>query len=225
MTSLKQQNEQPLKILLLIAVVPLYLSIMSMYGKDIIDHISNSPLESALRLTVLGLTPLICLKMCLFILTDIITNKWKERLVHFRWKNPLPGCRANKLIANDHRIDPNSLPPIVGQLLDEKLSPLERNARWYGNIYLPVREQLPISNTHQKYLLYRDAASGSFLLLIFLAIADIVSRNALSLPLLYKTAYLITCAYILFLMVGANNTGNRMVTGSIANFIGSTSQG
>src|ERR1700730_9284409 len=50
------------------------------------------------------------------VLSGVLGDTWKARLVFWRWNNPLPGCRAfSELLASDPRIDVASLRSRLGE--------------------------------------------------------------------------------------------------------------
>ena len=225
MTDLKEKNEPKLKIQLLVAIVPVYLSVYFLHSDAIWGLIENKSIASVLQLTAIGLTPLACLKVVLMLLSGQMSRGAKERLVHLRWKDPLPGGRANKLIKKDARIDLSALPSAAAELMDDSLSPRDRNAKWYINIYVPVRDIAAVSNTHRQYLLHRDAASGVFALLILIGFTDLILSTAYGFPIMTWPAYVGHTFYLISLIAVAYQEGNRMVTGATANFIASNNLG
>lgn len=218
MHDLKEKNEKALTASLLVSVVPIYLSLAVLHGAWIL-HVAGSKTWVAYgQLAAIGIGPLLCLKVLLSLLANVIDARWKERLVHLRWNNPLPGSRCDQLMAWDARIDPANLPPEVEALKDESLSPQQRNAHWYRNVYRPVSNAPAILNSHRQYLLHRDASTGVFLVLVISGLIDLGSRLIVGVPLIMGLAYLVLLIYLALLMVAANVAANRMVTGAIANF-------
>lgn len=218
MGDLKEKNEKALTVRLLVAVVPIYLSLAALHWEQLVKIAGSRTWVAYGQLAAIGIGPLVCLKVLLSLLASVIATRWKERLVHLRWNNPLPGSRCDQLMARDARIDPANLPPEVKALRDEPLTPHERNARWYRDVYRPVSKDLAILNSHRQYLLYRDASAGVFLLLVISGLADLGSRLIFGVPLMTGLAYFVLLIYLALLMVAANVAGNRMVTGAIANF-------
>ena len=52
----------------------------------------------------------------------------------------------------------------------------EQNAYWYKEIYRPVRNSPEVLQSHRSFLLFRDAASGLFILLARLVVVASLSR-------------------------------------------------
>lgn len=225
MTDLKTQNEKNLMVLLLVALIPFYLAIVALYQEELWNLAKNQTWQAFASLAAIGAGPVVCLRIILRLIVDNVSPHWKERLAHLRWHHPLPGGRADKLIQSDSRIDIGSLPPEIHLLLDESMTPKERNSHWYTRVYRPVRESSAVSNTHRRYLLYREAATGAFIVFWVTVLTDLVSRIAYGFPLMVWPAYLVSASYVLLLIGAANQAGNRMVTGAIANHINMPLQG
>ena len=219
MGDLKKENGKPLMGLLLVTVAPIYLSVAFLHWEWLAATASGWTLEAWGQLAAVGVTPLLCVTALLSLMSGFVRTSWKERLVHFRWRDPLPGCRSDLLLACDHRIDMATLPPEVSALQEEGLGPRERNSRWYSNVYLPVREVPAVRNTHRKYLLHRDAAAGVFTTTVAVLFADVIAMLVWDVRIMTGIGDLSLVLYLLLLAVTANEAGKRMVTGSIANFL------
>ncbi|MEP5230450.1 MAG: hypothetical protein ABJQ78_03370 [Alloalcanivorax sp.] len=218
MSDLKEKNEKALMRRLLVAVVPIYISLAVSHGGHALQIVTSQPLAAFGQLAAIGIGPLLCLKVLLSLLSSVIDAHWKERLAHLRWNNPLPGSRCDQIMTKDARIDLSSLPPEVQALREESMTPKERNARWYRDIYRPARNDPAILNSHRQYLLNRDASAGVFLLILITGLTDLASRITIGAPLVLGAAYLALLIYLSLLMVAANVAGKRMVAGAIANF-------
>lgn len=218
MVDLKKENEKALMTYLLVAVVPIYVSLAIAQGERLLQVAESQPWIAFSQLAVIGIGPLLCLKAVLLLLASVIAPQWKERLVHLRWSNPLPGSRCDQIMARDARVDLANLPPEVEALRDRSLSPKERNARWYRDIYRPVSNAPAILNSHRQYLLHRDTSAGVALVIVLSSLTDLGSRLILGEPLIFGPAYLVLIAYLGLAMIAANVAGNRMVAGAIANF-------
>lgn len=218
MSSLKEQNKTQLTILLIISLLPVYISLMVLHGAGVNKFFGDNIVSMLSAFAGLGLTPLLVMFVVLNILVDLVDNKWKERLAHFRWNNPLPGTRVDKLIRREPRIDIGLVPKEIENILNSNLSANERNSYWYKNIYLKVRDLPAVSNTHKQYLLYRDASSGVFILLLLSSLADILLRYIYSFQLLAGVGYLLGVVYLALIIFAANSRGNRFVANTVANF-------
>lgn len=102
------------------------------------------------------------------ILSSLISADHKAALVFWRFKHPLPGSRGFSLHAPaDHRIDLAKLKKHVGAFPSNER---EQNAKWYG-LYKQVDSDPSIVDSHKKYLLFRDIAAMSLLLVPLLPAA------------------------------------------------------
>ena len=97
------------------------------------------------------------------ILEGLISSDFKHKLVFWKIKNPLPASRAFTEIApRDSRIDMAKL-----ELLMENgvpLDPDKQNAAWYA-LYKKHSSKELVFDAHKSFLLTRDLASLSFLLI------------------------------------------------------------
>ncbi len=79
----------------------------------------------------------------------------------WRCKHPLPGSRAFSVHAPaDHRIDLTKLKKNVGEF---PVGERDQNAKWYG-LYKQVDSDPSVVDSHKNYLLFRDIAAMSLLL-------------------------------------------------------------
>ena len=91
----------------------------------------------------------------------------KARIVFFRWKNPLPGCRAfSELMHGDSRIDVRAIKRIVRTL---PTAPIKQNSTWY-KLYRTVDKDPAVLEVHQEFLFTRDYATLALFAGIALAI-------------------------------------------------------
>jgi hypothetical protein len=89
------------------------------------------------------------------VLTDLLSDEMKARLVFWRWRNPLPGCRAfSEHMLRDDRIDAARLQAAHGELPSD---PTKQNALWFA-IYRKHRGAVSVSQSHARYLLLREMA-------------------------------------------------------------------
>jgi hypothetical protein len=102
------------------------------------------------------------------ILSSLLTADHKAILVFWRFKNPLPGSRAFSVHAQaDHRVDLVRLREQMGGFpADER----EQNAKWYS-LYKQVDSDPSVVDSHKNYLLFRDIAAMSLLLVPVLPVA------------------------------------------------------
>ena len=95
------------------------------------------------------------------ILSSLIPANLKAIVVFWRISYPLPGSRAFSVHAPaDHRIDLVKLKKHVGEFpVDER----DQNANWYG-LYKQVDYDPSVADSHKNYLLFRDIAAMSLIL-------------------------------------------------------------
>lgn len=111
---------------------------------------------AAIRASLTALLPIPAL-----ILSSLISADHKAILVFWRVKHPLPGSRAFSVHAQaDHRIDLAKLKKNVGEF---PVSERDQNSKWYG-LYKQVDSDPSVVDSHKNYLLFRDIASMSLLL-------------------------------------------------------------
>jgi hypothetical protein len=108
------------------------------------------------------------LPIFVLLLTGVLSHEAKARLVYWKLTNPLPGSAAfTKYGPADARIDMKALAKNVGELPGE---PGEQNAKWY-KLYRQVGEDAAVIHAHKLYLMYRDMAAMSVLLMPFVPAA------------------------------------------------------
>ncbi|MDP9607496.1 UNVERIFIED_ORG: hypothetical protein J2W38_007321 [Variovorax paradoxus] len=102
------------------------------------------------------------------ILSSLISSDHKAILVFWRLQHPLPGARAFSVHAPaDPRIDLEKLKKNVGEFPDAQR---EQNSKWYG-LYKQVDSDPSVVDSHKNYLLFRDIAVMSLLLVPVLPLA------------------------------------------------------
>jgi hypothetical protein len=144
------------------------------------------------------------------VLSGALSDVAKARLVFWRWHNPLPGCRAfTELISRDPRIDVPALRRKLGKLPRD---PQAQNALWY-RLYKERSADVKISEAHRIYLLTRDMASISALLVVLFSIGLAVSSANPKVVALY-TGILI--AQYVLVASAARNYGTRFVLNVLA---------
>jgi uncharacterized membrane protein YtjA (UPF0391 family) len=120
---------------------------------DLVD----ASLKTIVRASVSPLLP-----VAVLLLTGPLSHEAKAGLVYWRIANPLPGSQAfTKYAPADARIDMKALAKNVGALPTE---PGEQNAKWY-KLYRLVSDDAAVAHAHRLYLMYRDMAAMSLLLI------------------------------------------------------------
>lgn len=140
------------------------------------------------------------------VLSGVLSDSGKARLVFWRWHNPLPGCRAfTQLINTDPRIDVPALKTKLGEL---PLDPHAQNALWY-RLYKKHSADVKISEAHRIYLLTRDMASISALCAVLFTIGVVEASLNWKTAALYAVGLL---AQYLLIASAARNYGTRFVS-------------
>ena len=152
---------------------------------------------------------------CSVIISNILPNKWKYVIVFFRFRNSLPGHRCKKLCESDPRLTMNDLKKRWSELFSKNMDESLQNSYWYQNIYLPVKNEPEIQQAHRIFLLFRDAASGLFILLVFSVIWKIISLMY-SVPSLNLIVFIVLILMILILCLVGKQSGERMVVNAVA---------
>jgi hypothetical protein len=152
-----------------------------------------------------------CLAPVLVLLTaSLLPASWKARLVFWRWKHALPGHRAfTDRVLNDPRIDRDRL------LHNVALFPVEtgeQNQFWY-RLFKKVENEPSIEYINRQFLLLRDLAALSLLLLAPTAIALLAGwcepRQAGIASAIFAVQYLLAA-------VSANRAGHGLVSSVLA---------
>ena len=140
------------------------------------------------------------------ILAGVLGDTGKARVVFWRLRYPLPGCRAfSRFVHEDPRINSGALKAKLGEFPAE---PRQQNALWY-KLYKMQAEKATVVQAHKVYLLTRDLAAVSAVLLCLFPMAVIALSMTLGLKLGY-TGYLV--AQYVITAAAARNYGNRFVT-------------
>jgi hypothetical protein len=139
------------------------------------------------------------------VLSGVLGDLGKARLVFWRWKNPLPGCRAfSELLKTDPRIN---IPALNSKLGDFPSEAHAQNSLWFS-VYRRRSAAPRVLEAHKTYLLTRDMATIA-------AVFAVVFTGAL---LLETVEWRFLAAYVVALLLqyvlianAARNYGNRFV--------------
>ncbi len=152
----------------------------------------------------------VCFPLATIVLNGVLGDLGKARLVFWRWKNPLPGCRAFSVtMATDPRIDAVRLRAKLGLVPTE---PKEQNAAWYG-LYRAHADNQTIREAHRVYLLTRDMAALAALFAVGLSVGAFITTIGWKTMTLYSGALLAQYAVV---ATSARNYGNRFVANVLA---------
>lgn len=147
----------------------------------------------------------------LVMLSDIIPQSLKHKLVFLRLWNELPGHRCDKLCFSDPRLAEDELKATWQNVFGDHVSKKQRNGLWYKHIYKPVMDSPQVQSAHQKFLLYRDATAGSLVIIILLAAWAWCEVSIPHLGELHPWAITIQGLFIITMLFCAQSNGNRMV--------------
>jgi hypothetical protein len=178
--------------------------IVAAFVYPVISSAFLSELSSIRALTTL-LLPVIVL-----LITGLLPHDVKASLVYWKLNDVLPGHEAfTKYGLSDARVDMAALGARIGEL---PTIPKEQNRLWF-KLYKAVENTPQVSEAHKMYLLYRDMAAISFLLLLFAPIGFYLSGFGLTtvsiMAGIFALQYLISA-------VAARHSGVRFVTNVMA---------
>ncbi|MFZ2207439.1 MAG: hypothetical protein WAV22_02080 [Porticoccaceae bacterium] len=162
------------------------------------------------RLAVIRASLTALLPIPVLILSSLISSDHKAILVFWRLKHPLPGARAFSVHAQaDHRIDLVKLKKSVGEF---PVAERDQNSKWYG-LYKQVDSDPSVMDSHKNYLLFRDIAAMSLLLVpavpLVLYLSGVDSTRMLVSAAWFMGQYLVTA-------FAARTTGIRFVQNVLA---------
>lgn len=143
-------------------------------------------------------------------LNDLLPSNAKASIVFWRIKDALPGHRAFSEHAEaDLRIDISALKKRVGEFPQD---PGDQNSCWY-RLFQKYQSNVIVSDSHKRFLLFRDSSS---LTLLILAIAWIASVLMGAPAGLQATVVGGLAVQFLWLAISARNTGIRLVQNVLA---------
>lgn len=148
--------------------------------------------------------------VAVLLLTSLVPSDVKATLVFWRIKEVLPGHRAFSIfVQKDSRIDIERLRTVVGQFPE---APREQNTLWY-RLFKQVESDAGVSQAHRHFLLFRDLAALSFILMIA---APIVLLMVGAAPEAAKFALWIMVVQYLATATAARFQGERLVCNVLA---------
>jgi hypothetical protein len=109
------------------------------------------------------------------VVNGLFNEKDKNRLVFWKWQNPLPGCEAYTVHAeSDDRYDRDDVLRIFHPDKDDPANwkdPKKQNAHWLNNIFYPMQNRPAVQQAHRNFLFTRDYAAISFVTIFLLGAA------------------------------------------------------
>lgn len=127
------------------------------------------------------------------LIVNVLPHDVKSMLVYWKPLGVLPGCEAfTKYGPSDPRIDMAALKKNVGALPTEST---EQNSKWY-KLYKQVPKEPEVQEAHKLFLMYRDMAVLSLLLMVLaplsLSLAGTSNLNLVLAAGLFVVQYLLT---------------------------------
>lgn len=162
-TSLKAQNAWLVRAVLLIhalvfgyvAFEPVVLAQLAV--PDAMDKAKAALAPGSLSLAIIVLAKLVLL--------GLVPARLRDRLIHWRWRHPLPGSRAfSKFGSGDSRVDMARLEQTYGPLPDD---PGEQGRLFY-KIYSAYTDSVGVLDAHKSYLAARDIGMINLILFALL---------------------------------------------------------
>jgi hypothetical protein len=151
-----------------------------------------------------------CIPLLTIVLNGLLRDEVKARLVFWRWRNPLPGCRVfTELVSSDPRIDVSALRKQYGEFPCE---PKEQNILWY-RLYKKHIGNVVITEAHRVYLLTRDMTTLSAIFLVFFPIGAGLDSVSWRTECIYAA---ILIAQYFTIATAARNYGIRFVLNVLA---------
>jgi hypothetical protein len=206
--SLKEQNAWLIKAAL-IAHVLAFLWVVNnprrLLSADQVTLVNQLEALAAPGTAALGLIVIASL-----LILGFVPPLWRDRLMHWRWKDPLPGSRAfSKIGPSSAHIDMRKLRAQYGAF---PRSGDKQNALFY-QIYRRHREDVGVLDAHGRYLAARDLGTITALLSVTLPWLAWWATGDSGSSLVYG-AFLIAI-YVLF-VIAVKNYSFRMVQNVLA---------
>ena len=149
--------------------------------------------------------PFSALLLLVGVFGELVNAETKTRLVFWRWRHALPGCRAfSRHMYTDPRIDQDALLEHQSPLPTD---PARQNALWY-QWYGELRDDDRVRQIHRTYLLSRDWTSAAALILIVAGPMALLQGGWLQQVAWYVAALLLQ---YLLASSAARNSGVRLV--------------
>lgn len=204
LSSLKADNSKAIWLLVStdIILIALVLTGFSFTKSSLIDLA-----QSALFREILSLSagPIVAV-----FLNDLLPSNLKASIVFFRFKNALPGHRAfSKHALSDPRIDIEALKKKIGEFPE---NPRHQNTFWY-RLYQKHQSSIIVNDSHKRFLLFRDLAALTFMMLIISTIFFLFFYTKQRLYTLVMCGLSIQFFWFAF---SARNTGIRLVQNVLA---------
>ena len=149
------------------------------------------------------------------VLSNFLPNHLKHSLVYWRFRNVLSGHRCRQICMKDPRLVSTDLERKWPTLFLEDMKESDQNAYWYQEIYRPVRNDPEVMQAHRSFLLFRDAGTGLFVLLLGLLLWK-AAGSAIAIPSLNSWTLAVLLGVVAVLCLAARQSGDRMVANAVA---------
>jgi hypothetical protein len=202
--SLKAENSKAIWLLVSTDIVVIVLVLTGFaFTQASVTELAQSAFVRGMLLAATG--PLIAV-----FLNDLLSSNVKASIVFWRFKNALPGHRAFSEHADaDPRIDIAVLKKKIGEFPQ---SSRDQNTCWY-RLFQKHQSNVIVSDSHKRFLLFRDSTSLTLLILVIFGIAAAVSGIPLGVQ---ATVVGGLALQFLWLAISARNTGIRLVQNVLA---------
>lgn len=171
--------------------------ILSMNGRGLAAQLETAAAPGTAALGLIVLASLLLL--------GLINPNWRDRLIHWRWHDPLPGCRAFTSIA------PSSshvtMAALEGQYGPLPVAGKAQNQLFY-QIYREFRDDVGVLDAHGRYLAARDIGTITALVMIPLPLLAWWASGDSGRVFFYATSLFLAYA---FCAIAAKNYSWRMV--------------
>jgi len=152
----------------------------------------------------------LCMPLTTIVLNGLLGDLAKARLVFWRWRFPLPGCRVfTVFLKTDPRVDVPALRVKYGEFPKD---PMGQNALWY-QIYKKHSEKITVVESHRAYLLTRDIAALSAIFLALFPVGSLIAMVGSKMVNIYGV---ILATQYLIVSTAARNYGKRFVLNVLA---------
>jgi hypothetical protein len=169
---------------------------------DVIEKLKTLVVPGSLSLAIIVLAKLVIL--------GLVPARFRDRLIHWRWRHPLPGSRAfTKFGLIDARVDMAGLEQRYGPL---PIEPGEQDRLFY-KIYRDYSDDVGVLDAHKSYLAARDM--GIINLILFLLLPGI-ALWATGDPQRVAIYAAILLAFHLTMAIAAQVYGGRLVENVLA---------
>lgn len=177
-------------------------------------QLGSASVASFINLAVIG-GGSVMFSAVLLLITNILPQNIKHKLVFTRFTNELPACRINELCQEDSRVEYSSIKKRWPEVFADDITPNTRNSRWYQQIYKPVKDTREVLQAHRTFLLYRDTFSGLLLILLATVIWSLFADTKI-IGEIKPVVFLIQGTLVFCSFLAARVSGNRFVVNAVA---------